>query len=145
MGTANQTMTLGILVALGAASVTAGRTHEQIWLIPEAKARVSDDFDWQTRGPLDFIDHLKLKLRANTIPTYTIWSYHRGWLQKSDLPALEALVDSSEPCAALRSPLSSRISPKGSTVGAVAKELIEGFQSGGFPTWNAEAARRLGK
>jgi hypothetical protein len=27
--------------------------------------------------------------------------------------------------------------PNGSTVGVVAKELIDGFESGGFPIWNA--------
>jgi len=145
MGTMRRAIAIVAAVVLAATAAAGGHEHDITWLIPEAKARVSDNFDWQHKGPLEFIDHLKRHLESNTIPIYTVWSYHRGWIQESDLPALRALLDSTEPCAALKSPLSSYISPKGSTVGVVAKELIAGFKAGGFPTWNADAVRLLGK
>ncbi len=120
---------------LEAESCAGNRHHDITWSSVEV-GNSKDDFAWQDKGPLDLIDFLKAEYNDRQIPIYTVWSYHRSWIKESDIPALRALLKSKQPCAALQNPLRSSI-PNGSTVGVVAKELIDGFESGGFPTWNA--------
>ena len=86
---------VAIAASLSACSVAVDRTHPVVWLIDEDDARKSgEDFDWQHRGPLDFIRHLQKRLTVDNFPVYTVWSYHRKWIHDSDLPALRTLIDS---------------------------------------------------
>ena len=123
-----------IVLFIGAESCAGNRHHDITWGGSEL-GKAKDDFAWQDKGPLEFIDFLKAEFKNGQISMYTVWSYHRGWIKESDIPALQALLKSKEPCAALQNPLRSSL-PPGGTVGIVAKELINGFESGGFPTWN---------
>ena len=127
-------MSFILVLFVGTASCAGNRHHDLAWGGSEL-AKAKDDFAWQDKGPLEFIDFLKAEFKNRRIAMYTVWSYHRGWIRKSDIPALRALLESKEPCAALQSPLRSSLQ-NSSTVGIVAKQLIEGFESGGFPAWN---------
>ena len=56
-----------------------------------------------------------------------------GWVEESDLPGLVALLESTEPCANVRSMISSVIIRERSTVGNEAAYLIEGFRKDRYP------------
>jgi hypothetical protein len=88
-------------------------------------------FDWQSKGPLEFIEFLKAQYRAG-FPFFTIATYHRGWLHSADLDALEKLRTSKEPCSGLVSPIQSNL--RATTVGDIAEELIASIHGGGFPS-----------
>lgn len=133
-------MSFVLVLFIGTESYGGNRHHDITWSSVEV-GNSGDDFDWQNKGPLDLIEFLKAAYNDRQIPIYTVWSYHRGWIKESDIPALRALLESKQPCAALQNPIQSYI-PNGSTVGVVAKELIDGFDSGGFPTWNAWYIRK---
>lgn len=134
-------MSFVLVLFIGAESYAGNRHHDITWFSVEAGNSREDNFDWQNKGPLDLIEFLKAEYNNRQIPIYTVWSYHRGWIKESDIPALRALLESKQPCAALQNPVQSYIS-SGSTVGVVAKQLIDGFDSGGFPTWNAWLIRK---
>lgn len=89
-----------------------------------------DTFDWQNRSPLDFI--AMLKQRSPSSP-YMVLGIHKNWLRKSDIPELIALLDSTEPCAAVEMSTSSFIDFSGSSVGNEAAYLIKGYMQGEYP------------
>ena len=102
----------------------------------------SDPFDWQKKGPIDLITHLRAAYKKDGPNLFHVSGYHIGWIRKEDLPQIEAVVHSTDPCLALQDPYSSHLDFKGSTVGAVATELLDSFKSGGFPTWNKGRAKK---
>jgi len=128
-------MSFILVLFVGTESCAGNRHHEITWYDLD-EVKFVDNFAWEDKGPLDLIDFLKAEYKIRQVPIYKVWSYHRGWIKESDIPALKALLESKVPCTALQNPLRSSI-PPGSTVGIVAKELIDGFESGGFPAWNA--------
>ncbi len=97
-----------------------------------------DTFAWQHLGPVDFLHLLEQMVKSehsgNRSPWYTVHGTHRGWIQASDIPELLKLVDSSVPCAAVVSSVSSVLPSERSTVGHEAMYLIEGYRHGGYPS-----------
>jgi hypothetical protein len=86
-------------------------------------------FDYTVHGPLDLLDLLRTWETDNwTSPILPF-----GWVKESDLPALVALLDSTEPCANVQSMLSSCIDRTRSTVGNEAAYLIEGYRKDRYP------------
>jgi len=86
-----------------------------------------DKFDWQNLGPREFLDQLR------STSGYTVQGIHRGWVRLSDLPALVALLDSTEPCGSVALSWSSYADPHPSTLGVEAAFLIEGYRRGEYP------------
>jgi hypothetical protein len=90
-------------------------------------AKYGDTFDWQSRGPIEFIDLLKER------DGYTVRGVHRGWLKPVDIPPLVDLLDSQEPCGDVKMSISSYYHAGLSTVGREAAFLIQGFRKGEYP------------
>ena len=88
-----------------------------------------DDFKWQERGPLDFLNRLKSQVEGS----YTAEGIHHAWIQAADIPLLINLLDSKVPCSSVEMTISSDWGKHGSTVGREAANLIEGFRCGVFP------------
>jgi hypothetical protein len=109
------------------------RPHQSISVLG---SELSDPFDWQNKGPIELIGYLRSGYKKGGINIFNVSAYRIGWIRRDDLPKLKALVHSTTPCLALQDPLSSFIDPRGATVGAVAQEMIDSYESGGFPTWN---------
>lgn len=91
-------------------------------------------FNWQERGPLDFLDFLASKFSDDSpsLPGTTsliVRGTHRGWIRESDIPALMDLLDSKKQCLAVVMSLSSALAWEPSTVGNEAANLILGFRS----------------
>jgi len=102
----------------------------------------SNAFDWQNKGPIEFIDHLKSSFRKGAVNVFYVGGYHIGWITPNDIPKLRALTSSTEACVALCDPASSQWIPQGSTVGAIADQMIQAYQEGGFPTWNKDRVKK---
>jgi hypothetical protein len=105
------------------------------------------DFDFQTKGPLEFLEFLSFdSSTSDDFHSYTVWGTHRGWILESDVPELIKQLDSTEPCAPVKKAISSFLSTRLSTVGREAAFLVEGFRSdvkntgyGGYPaSWNSD-------
>ncbi len=110
----------------------------------EAPTTIPGAFDFQHRGPLEFLDFLAARAASaddpHRIPMYTVNGTHRGWIRVDDLPDLLALFDSSTPCASVAKEISSFATEEPSTVGHEAAFLVAGFRAevdrtgyGGYP------------
>jgi len=89
----------------------------------------SRGIDPETQGPLDLLELLKTWESADWLAPH----FPFGWVKETDLPSLVALLDSTEPCANVRSMVSSVIIRERSTVGNEAAYLIEGFRKDRYP------------
>jgi hypothetical protein len=97
------------------------------------------EFDFSRHSPLDFLDYLQ-RLRGeavaehgpDTISTCTVWRVPEDWIRAEHVHRLAPLIDSSEPCAAAISMISSHI-PRRSDVGQEAAFLMAGFRKGTYP------------
>jgi hypothetical protein len=134
---ASLTVTLLALVALGCRptdSSSAPQTSGEFASIEEVEQGLSgpadygDVFDWDNHGALDFLEFLR-----GESGFYTVWGIHPAWVKEDDLPELMELLDSTEPCANVKSALSSYIDVESSTVGNEAAYLIEGYRTGRYP------------
>lgn len=110
----------------------ASRAHEVVDGLgqPLAGSDVKDSgdtFEWQDRGPLDFLKLLRSQ------HDYSVRGLHRGWLKATDVPELLALLDSKDPCGSVAMEASSYYESGLSTVGQEAAFLIEGFRRGQYP------------
>lgn len=86
-------------------------------------------FDFATGGPLAFLDSLRTSERSSI----TVLVIEFGWVGEADLPALIALLDSTERCANVASGVSSYIDQSWSTVGNEAAYLIDGYRQDRYP------------
>ncbi|MDX1997946.1 MAG: hypothetical protein SF066_09530 [Thermoanaerobaculia bacterium] len=94
----------------------------------------SEDFAWQKKGPLEFLEMLRShSLAPWEGPGFVVEGRHFGWVTIEDVPKLMGLLDSEEPCSGVVSVLSSWLPTEASTVGQEALFLIEGFRSGFYP------------
>jgi hypothetical protein len=108
--------------------------------VPEGE-RVSDGFDWQNKGPLDFLEKLKSGLiEGMQFPCFTVWGVHRDWIQRGDIGSLLALGKSTEPCLAVVMEASSFLPMEPSTVGQESLFMVlaylegeQGLVYGGYP------------
>ncbi|MEM7163888.1 MAG: hypothetical protein AAF581_00405 [Planctomycetota bacterium] len=135
-------------------SVSASKPHRSHGVFPSMAARVAnppldpppdDGFDWQTNGPLEFLDFLEQGLGQQGEgwpPCFTISGTHRGWIRESDIPALLSKLDSDAPCLATVKTISSILPREPSTVGNEAAHMIVSYRSevrgtgyGGYPTY----------
>jgi hypothetical protein len=120
---------------IGGSTLGAGGwSHRIDWNVPEAEAvKAGDRFNWQGRGPAQFIEYLKTELQVNHRETYPVGGCHIGWVQATDLAALQALAVSREPCARPIA-LGANVEPDLRTnVGAVARQILADHDEGGFP------------
>lgn len=125
-------MIIPVFVPMYAQIQEAPRTHI---IIRDPRAfEFEDRFDWSKNGPIDLIEEL-ISRRRKGIQNFHIASYRKGWIKQEDIPRLRALVGSKEPCSELWYPISSHIGSHGTTVGAIAVEMIQAYESGGFPRW----------
>lgn len=92
----------------------------------------SDEFDWQTSGPIEFLSLLKGKSH-DPCPTYVIHGVTGKWVKEEDIPELIVLLGSDEPCANVCRTISSYMDCNTSTVGKEAAFIIEGFRRGEYP------------
>lgn len=103
-----------------------------------------DEFDFQTHGPIEFLDYLVAAAsdgsNSDRTVSYSIYGTHRGWIHGSDLADLVALFDSTTPCLSVSMTTSSFMSMELSTVGHEAAFLVAGFRAdveetgyGGYP------------
>jgi hypothetical protein len=90
--------------------------------------KYGDDFKWQSKGPIEFLEHLKLL----EFP-YDVHGFHYGWIRAADIPELVSRLDSKVECAPVMSTLSSHIPTVPSSEGHEAAFLIEGFRKGRYP------------
>jgi hypothetical protein len=103
--------------------------------------RMDDGFDWQNKGPLEFLEMLKSgPLEGVQFPCFTVWGVHRGWIQRGDIGSLLALGKSTEPCLAVVMGTSSFLPIEPSTVGQEALFMVlaylegeQGWVYGGYP------------
>ena len=104
-------------------------------------------FDFQSKSPLEFLEFCarmgqKPKVPNNPWATMLVFAeIHRGWVQKSDLPALFARLDDERPAPAWMLETCSFIPHEPRTVGDQALALISGYHAeqvesgyGGFPS-----------
>lgn len=97
---------------------------------PSPDDRRHDAFDFQTKGPSEFLEFLSFyPTTARDFRSYTVWGTHRGWIRQSDVPALIEQLDSTKPCAPVHKAISSFLGTTLSTVGREAAFLLEGFRS----------------
>ncbi len=90
-------------------------------------ATVGDDFAWDSRTALDFLAHIKGRKH------YVVANVHEQWVKESDASKLIALLNSTEPCAAVSGTWSSLHDTSPSTIGNEAAFLVEGFRKGHYP------------
>lgn len=118
--------------------------------VPE-EDRVDDGFDWQHKGPLEFLEVLKSGAAPGVqFPCFTVWGVHRGWIQEADIPGLLALGDSTEPCLAVVMRTSSYLPTEPSTVGQEALFMVLAYYEGelglvygGYPARLTSTSERL--
>ena len=116
-------------VTLACDNTFSGRQHEVVFGLTGESDPIEygDTFKWQVHGPIAFIETLKSR------NGYTVHGLHKGWVWRSDIPKLVALLDSEEPCADVSMSISSYHHQGRSTVGREAAYLIEGFRRGEYP------------
>jgi hypothetical protein len=118
-----------ISVLLGCTTREPERAHEVSFAFggPIDPAAHGDTFEWQSKGPTDFLEFLSSR------DGYTVWGVHKGWIRAQDIPDLIRLIDSQEPCGDVKMSISSHIHWGHSTVGREAAFLIQGFRKGEYP------------
>ena len=104
----------------------------------------ADPFEWQNKGPLDFLAYLTSK-RCHGFCFYTIWGKHHDWIKDEDLPGLMLLLYSQASCDNIMVAESSYIDTKPSTIGNEAALLIKGFREGQYPQRGLLNSTRLGE
>lgn len=104
----------------------------------------ADPFEWQNKGPLDFLSYLASK-RCHDFCFYTIWGKHHNWIKEEDLPGLMLLLFSQTSCDNIKVAESSYIDSKPSTIGNEAALLIKGFREGQYPQRGLLNSTRLGE
>jgi hypothetical protein len=129
-----------LLAAPPAASVPQHRPAHQFYCLHAEEQ--GSWFDFQSKGPIDLIEFLKKEFRPGGMNFITMSCYHLAWVQKEDLPALKRLLGSKERCAAVVASVDSNIPWDGTNVGDLAQELLNSYNSGGFPQ-SLEMAIRL--
>ena len=123
-----------ITYAVLAAEVQASDSPPRQNLVIEVTGQEHrSQFDWDTKGPLDLIHHLRSTYQKDPSTVFYIGDYHCGWITREDLPKLELLAKSNEPCAKLIDPVGTVL---GVTVGEVATKMLESYREWTFPPWN---------
>jgi hypothetical protein len=142
----------------GGADKKVSRKHDVVNIPPGMIPLENGDiFDWQNKGPVEFIECLKQKdnvpwhfiVKKDSPPCseadegqecsfavwqYGIFGYHINWIREDDIPQLIELIDSRIPCASVASSYSSLLTSNESTVGNEASYLIKGFKQGKYPS-----------
>ncbi len=90
---------------------------------------MGDEFDFQNRGPLEFLGFLKSYYLTGQ-PVYPIRGTHVGWIRESDIAELVERLDSKDICASVAHPNESRMVEGSvpSTEGHEAAFLIKAFR-----------------
>lgn len=96
-----------------------------------AKADVWHEFNFLDNNAISFLNALKQESKGQT--SVFVDTPVRGWIKESDIPALIALLDSTESCMSVVQVKSSHL-PGLSTVGDEAALLIDGFRNGFYPS-----------
>jgi len=94
--------------------------------------RNSPPLDWKDMRPTRLLE----KLQTVDAEVYSVWgtanpSSH--WNEETDVPMLLDLLDSTTPCASVKSVGCSAMALRKSTIGHEAAYLIEGFRRGRYP------------
>ena len=128
-----KTIILGLIIVIFSSPISGcacNRKHNVDYDVHKPQPKLYGDvFNWQNKGPVKFIEHLK----SGTNSAYIVQGQHYGWILSEDIPALIKLLDSNEPCLSVSMAISSHWDTKGSTVGHEAAYLIEGFRNGVYP------------
>ena len=106
-----------------------------------------EDFNWNEKGPFEFIAHL-IRQDHSGVKKIQIDDAPEGWLQKEHMELLVLLLDSNEPCASVGSMRSSFVDrdgkdQKSSTVGHEAAYLIESYRHGLYPKFAVNTSADL--
>ncbi|WP_342750886.1 hypothetical protein OH491_05130 [Termitidicoccus mucosus] len=88
-------------------------------------------FQWETGGAKELIECL-IELKKNNKPALMTYYYHFNWVTKDDIPYLINILDSTEPCASVVFPYTSKALPS-ATVSQEAKKMIFAFWQGFYP------------
>ncbi len=126
---------IGVVAMLGL--LAGGCRTAKPGATPEARVnRDPDYFPWQEKGPLEFLDLLRERGRmpGDFSCIFSLREQHVGFVKETDLAALIALLDSTEPCAHVRAGGSSTLAfGQKSFVGQEALVLIQGYRVGHYP------------
>ena len=101
-------------------------------------------FDFQSRSPLEFLESMVITESDEPRPPFgflrSFAEIHRGWVRKSDLPALVARLDDPTPARKFVLMTCSFLPSGHGTTGELAAALIQGYRAellqtgyGGFP------------
>jgi hypothetical protein len=128
-------------------AIKEDRRHEVVWLPRSDGDDWSLEVEWQAQSPSEFMADLLDRARFHGYCVVILYGYHRNWIKESDTAVIREWVGSDLPCPRIIGPWSSDFYPDGRfiTLGRIAEQLLEGYETGGFPAWNrywAEEAPR---
>ena len=120
-------VTIGSVSCFGTVCVRSDHRVETEPAFTGDPSEYGDTFDWQRKGPLEFLEHLR------AVSNYSVHGIHQSWVKSEDVSDLVALLDSDEKCGAVSMTISSYHETHGSTVGQEAAFLLKGFIAGRYP------------
>ena len=135
----NRIFTTFFMIALSLACMAEDRTHRVKYGAQNSDEamRAGDIFDWQSKGPMEFLDFLKKQYEQwpKVSSFYTVWGEHYDWIKAEDIPLLFEMASDPTPCQSVLSTASSTdLTAESSTVGHEALYLIAGYKAGVYPT-----------
>ena len=127
-----------LLTAVSLVCMAEDRTHKVDWFgapQEEEAKRAGDIFDWQLKGPVEFLMFLQEQYTKwpKVLSFYTVWGEHRDWIKAEDIPILFEMTSDPTPCLSVMSVYSSVLISDPSTVGHEALYLIAAYRAGVYP------------